>query len=245
MKRETVSVIEARDLCMIKNGSKIFEVERFILNKGETLAIVGPNGAGKTSFLQALALLDKPVRGTIFFNGEVVTRDKILRFRRRMAVVFQEPLLLDTTVQKNILTGLRIRGVPGKEAILRAEEWMKRLGIIHLAQRPAKHLSGGEAQRANLARALALKPEVLFLDEPFSALDYPTKKSLLGELGNLLKDSGISTIFVTHDYTEIPFLAERVAVMYNGKFVKTGTFEEVWGNDVRERRILAPWEDLE
>lgn len=234
-------MIVAENLRLQLGGREVLHIDRFTLPRGEVLALVGPNGAGKTSLLLTLALLQKPTSGVIRFDGVTANRHNVLQLRRRMAVVFQEPLLLDTTVEGNLMTALRIRGVPRREARARTEKWLARFGIAHLARRPVRQVSGGEAQRASLARAFALEPEVLFLDEPFAALDYPTRNALLGELGALLKDSGITTLFVTHDFTEIPYLTERVPVLYGGRIVKNGTVRDVFGDAALEHRAWVPW----
>lgn len=235
-------MIVAENLRLELGGREVLNVDHFALPRGEVLALVGPNGAGKTSLLLTLALLQKPTSGVIRFDGQVAGKDNLVELRRRMAVVFQEALLLDTTVEGNLMTALRIRRVPRREARSRTEKWLARFGIAHLARRPARQLSGGEAQRVNLARAFALEPEVLFLDEPFAALDYPTRNALLEELGALLRDTGITTLFVTHDYTEIPYLAERLAVMYAGQIVKSGTVRQVFGDEVLARKAWVPWD---
>ena len=161
------------------------------------------------------------------YGGVSVCHRDSFALRRRVAVVFPEPLLLDTTVLGNVLTGLRLRGVPRGEARRRAGAWLSRLGIAHLAHRSVRHLSGGEARRVSLARAFALEPEVLFLDEPFTALDYPTRCTLRRELGGLLRETGVTTLFITHDYRDLPGLAHRVAVMEGGRVVQLGTPEDV------------------
>lgn len=235
-------MVEAKNLRLCINGREIFEVESLRLNRGEVLALVGPNGAGKTSLLLTLAHLQKPTGGSITFDGEVANKHRLIALRRRMAVVFQEALLLNTTVEGNIMTALRIRGVPRRKAAVRAQKWLAHFGIAHLARHPARQLSGGEAQRVNLARAFALEPDVLFLDEPFAALDYPTRNELLRTLGKLLKETGTTTLFVTHDYTEIPFLAHRVAVMLNGKIIKEGKMEEVFSGEILKRISWVPWD---
>ena len=166
----------------------------------------------------------------------------ILSLRRRMAVVFQEALLIDSTVLRNVMIPLRIRGVPKDEAAERADRWLNRFGIAHLASRKARQLSGGEAQRTSLARAFALEPEFLFLDEPLGALDYPTRKALLSELGQILKNMNMTTLFVTHDFTEIPYVASKVAVLFEGRLVKYGTVREVFGEELLESKIWTPWE---
>lgn len=220
-------VIEARGILLCRGKKTILSVEEFSLRRGEVMALIGPNGAGKSTFLQVLALLQRPCTGDLFVLGERVTPKNELQLRRRMAVVFQEPLLLDASVYNNVASGLVLRGCPRGEVHRRAKEWLKRLGIEHLAPQPARTLSGGESQRVNLARAFALEPEILFLDEPFSALDYPTRKALIGELGALLKDTGTSALLVTHDYHEIQPLAGRVAVMLEGKIVQCAPLEEI------------------
>lgn len=236
-----MKMIVAENLVLRLGNQEIFRVDKLALARGEVLALVGPNGAGKTSLLLTLALLQKPTAGTVRFDGETANRHNLLALRRRLAVVFQEPLLLDTTVWGNVTTALRIRGIPRREANARAQKWLERFGIAHLARRPARHLSGGEAQRTSLARAFALEPEVLFLDEPFAALDLPTRNALLGELGGLLREAGVTALFVTHDYAEIPYVAERVAVMYGGRIVKNGTVREVFGEELLAQKVWVPW----
>lgn len=238
----TKSALQAENLRLIRGGREIFALDRFTLHQGEVLALVGPNGAGKSSLLLTLALLHRPTAGYLQVNGTPVTPRETLALRRQMAVVFQESLLLDTSVLHNVLTGLRLRGVPQAEARRRAEEWLERLGIAHLAPRSALNLSGGEAQRVSLARALALEPKILFLDEPFSALDYPTRNDLLDLMAGVLKETGLTTLFVTHDYTEIPRLTDQMAVMLNGRLIKRGAVRQIMGEMVLPGRIRAPWE---
>jgi tungstate transport system ATP-binding protein len=231
----------AENLSLNRGGRTIFHIERLGLHRGEVLALVGPNGAGKTSLLLTLALLQPPTTGNLIFKGSTLNGN-VLPLRRRMAVVFQDALLLDTTVFRNIMIPQRIRGVPKDEAAERAQKWLERFGIGHLAGRKARHLSGGEAQRTSLARAFALEPEFLFLDEPLGALDYPTRKALLSELGQILKDMNMTTLFVTHDFTEIPYLASMVAVLYEGRMVKYGTIREIFGEELLESKVWTPWE---
>ncbi|MCL6634558.1 MAG: ABC transporter ATP-binding protein, partial [Peptococcaceae bacterium] len=181
-----------------------------------------------------LALLQRPDSGELFINGERVVPQKELHIRRRMAVVFQEPLLLDTTVYQNVASGLFIRGHQKSEIDAKVREWLERLGIAAIAHRPARFLSGGESQRVSLARAFVLNPEVLFLDEPFSALDYPTRRSLIAELGDILRATRISTILVTHDYTEIPALANMVTVLLDGRVAQCCTPQELFARPASE-----------
>jgi tungstate transport system ATP-binding protein len=235
-------MIRAKGLQLRLGNRDILDIPEFNLPQGQVSALVGPNGAGKSSLLLTLALLQTPTQGAIFFAGQRVNQHNRLAVRRRLAVVFQEPLLLDTTVRGNLLTALRIRGVARREASVRADRWLERFGVLHLARQPAPTLSGGEAQRASLARAFALHPEALFLDEPFASLDYPTRTALLGELGEILREMNITTLFVTHDYSEIPALAQRVAVLYQGRMVRSGSVTEIFGNTFLERLTWVPWQ---
>lgn len=229
-------LVRVKDLAVRRDGRVVLEVPRLEVMRGEVLAIIGPNGAGKSTLLHTLALLLPPESGTIWFAGEAVGRGAdLVRFRRRMAVVFQEPLLLDTSVKDNVASGLRLRGVPRGTAGERASRWMKRFGIAELAGRSARKLSGGEAQRVSLARAFALEPELLLLDEPFSALDAPTRTALLDDFEEVLKESGVTTLFVTHDRTEAMRLGTRVAVMMDGRVAQTGRPEEVFCFPVNEK----------
>lgn len=236
-------LLAARNLRRVNSSREIFNIEYFSLDRGETLALVGPNGAGKTTLLLTLALLHQPTSGTIELDGITAGPNNILQLRRRMAVVFQESLLLDMSVISNLTTALRIRKVPGKIALARAQKWLDLFGVGHIASQQARSLSGGEAHRTSLARAFALEPDLLFLDEPFGSLDYPTRSSLLNDLGEILKNMNMTTLFVTHDYSEIPFLAEKTAVMYGGSLKKIGSNEEIFGKDFLRRSFWSPWAD--
>ncbi|SPF32367.1 ABC transporter related [Syntrophobacter sp. SbD1] len=236
------SILSARDLTMVRDGKQILDIGELNVDQGEVVAVVGPNGAGKSSLLLTLALLEKATSGTIRLFGEIAGNGNLLALRRRIALVFQDALLLDTTVKRNVTVPMRIRGIPPQEANTRADKWLNQFGIAELSSRRARHLSGGEAQRTSLARAFALEPEILFLDEPFSALDYPTRKSLLLELGQILKQMRLTTVFVTHDYTEIPYFSENVAVLYNGRIIRRGSVREIFGDEILERKICVPWD---
>ncbi len=198
------------------------------MRAGEVLAVVGPNGAGKSTLVQTMALLERPASGTVLYDGEPVA-GRELSYRRRMAVVFQEPLLLAGSVVENVALGLRLRGVGRAERTRRAHASLDRLGMGALAGRPAHALSGGEAQRASLARALALDPEVLLLDEPFAGLDPPSRARLLGDLAEVLHQRTFTTVFVTHDRDEALHLADQAAVLIGGRLRQHGPVDHVFG----------------
>ncbi len=223
----TAPRLSVRGLAVQRALRRIVDVPELDLMSGEVLAVVGPNGAGKSTLLRVMALLERPHQGRILFDGAPVNRHA-LAYRRRMAVVFQEALLLDTTVEGNVRSGLSLRGIPAGGQKRRAAEWLERFGIAHLASRSARTLSGGEAQRTSLARALVLEPEVLLLDEPFAALDAPTRQALIDDLDSVLTDTGTATVFVTHDRGEALRLGDRLAVLMDGRIRQIGAPEEIF-----------------
>jgi tungstate transport system ATP-binding protein len=221
--------LSLRDVTVRRGGRLVLDVPALDLAAGEVLAVLGPNGAGKSTLLQVMALLERPATGTVSVDGMRV-RGNALQMRRRMAMVLQEPLLLDGSVRDNVALGLRLRGVPRGERRRRADRWLERLGIAHLANRPAHALSGGEAQRASLARALALEPDVLLLDEPFSGLDAPARTRLIADLAALLRETGQTAVLVTHDRDEALRLGDRVAVLIGGHLRQVGPTAEVFSH---------------
>jgi len=149
-------------------------------------------------------------------------------------MVFQEPLLFDTTVFDNVASGLKIRKMKGPEIRSIVEAQLDRFGIAPLSRRSARTLSGGEAQRTSLARAFATHPEILFLDEPFSSLDPPTRESLVEDLERVLRETHITTLFATHDRMEALRLSDRISVMNKGKIVQIGSPDEVMNHPADE-----------
>ena len=195
---------------------------------------MGPNGAGKSTLLRVLGLLETPTAGTVRFRGEAVTPAQGLAVRRRMASVFQEPLLADATVFDNVAMGLRFRGITRAAARPRVQAWLERFGIAALADRQARTLSGGEAQRVALARALVVEPELLLLDEPFAALDQPTRETLIQDLRGVLRADRVTTVLVTHHRGEALALGDRPAVLIGGRILQ-GAAAEVFQAPDRKR----------
>jgi len=229
------SLLEAREISVTYYGRKVLDVPTLQVTPNKVLAIIGPNGSGKTTLLLCLSLLLKPTTGHILYQGHNVPDGaSLLEMRRRFAVVFQEPLLLNTTVWENVSLGLRLRGFSHQEIKNRARQWLERFGIDSLAQRSARTLSGGEAQRTSLARAFVLQPEILFLDEPFAALDAPTRQSLFGDMINILQETRCTTVMVTHDRNEAQTLSHQVAVIMNGQIVQYGSPREIFSSPAAE-----------
>jgi tungstate transport system ATP-binding protein len=227
--------VELRDVAVEVGGRQTLSIPQLAVQAGETLGIIGPNGAGKSTLLRVIALLQRPSRGELFFGGQRVDLGgNLLPYRRRLAVVLQDPLLLNTSVAENVALGLRFRGLERAESERRIAHWLDRLGVGHLRERRARTLSGGEAQRVSLARALVLQPELLLLDEPFSALDAPTRQSLVDDLGPILAETAVTTIFVTHDRSEALSLSDRLAVMVAGSIRQLDTPRRVFAAPVDE-----------
>jgi tungstate transport system ATP-binding protein len=232
---DSIPILETKNLEVNRGGAILIHVPSLLIQKGEILSLIGPNGAGKTTLLQTLSYLLKPFQGEIYFKGEKVNSNhSILEYRRKLAMVFQEPLLFDTTVFNNVASGLKIRGMQKSEIRKRVMEHLERFGISHLNDRSAKTLSGGEAQRTSLARAFAIQPEMLLLDEPFASLDPPTRESLIEDLERILRLTRTTTIFATHDRLEALRLSDRIAVMNDGKMLQIGSPQEVMNQPVDE-----------
>lgn len=229
------AILSARNLRVTRAGVTILDIPELMVREGEVLSLIGPNGAGKTTLLQNICHLHKQFEGEVLFRGKVIGKDyAISDYRRRVAMVFQEPLLFDTTVFKNVASGLKFRGVDKKEIEKRVAENLERFGIAHLRERSARTLSGGEAQRTSLARAFATKPEILFLDEPFASLDPPTREGLTHDLEKILMESQTTTISATHDRNEALRLSDRIAFMRSGKIEQLGTPAELVNRPVDE-----------
>ena len=207
----------AQNICWQQDGKTILNDIDFRLQRGEIVGLVGPNGSGKSSLLKILSFLENPTSGQLTFQGRKINRSVPLDIRRRMAVVFQESLLLNSTVYENVAAGLKIRGIAKRDINHKVENWLNSFGILHLINQSARSLSGGEAQRASLARAFVMEPDVLFLDEPFSALDTPTKESLIDDIERILSTTKTTAVIVSHDFRDILRLAMRAVVLINGR----------------------------
>jgi molybdate transport system ATP-binding protein len=195
------------------------------------LAVLGPNGAGKSTLLRVLAGLLPPDGGSVVLDGTTVWDDEgahVPAHRRALGMVFQDYLLFPhLSVTENVAFGLRTRGVRKADARTTAGAWLTRVGLDGLGGRRPGQLSGGQAQRAALARALVGDPRVLLLDEPLSALDARTRLTVRAELRRHLAEFAGSTVLVTHDPVDAMALADRVVVVEDGGVVQAGTPAEV------------------
>jgi tungstate transport system ATP-binding protein len=234
----TGALLELRDIEVHAGSRCILEVRRLAIGAGSTTAVLGANGAGKSTLLRVAGALLTPHAGRVLLDAApAVQRD----IRRATAAVLQRPLLRRGSVRANAETGLRFRSVPRAAARQRAEAWLERLGILHLAERQAHTLSGGEAQRVSLARALAVSPRLLLLDEPFAGLDTPTRGELLADVRELLAETSTAALLVTHDRHEAAALADEVAVLHAGALRQHGPASEVLDapSDAQCARLLG------
>jgi glycine betaine/proline transport system ATP-binding protein len=204
----------------------------FEVNEGEIFVIMGLSGSGKSTLIRCLNLLNKPTEGKIFVDGENIVdydKDKLRIFRQdKVAMVFQHfGLFTHRTVIDNVVYGLEIKGIDTKERYEIAKKTLESVGLCGWEDKYPNELSGGMQQRVGLARALANDPDILLMDEPFSALDPLIKREMQQELLEIQSRLKKTIIFITHDINEAFKLGERVAIMKDGIIEQIGTPEEI------------------
>ena len=198
------------------------------VRKGEFSVLLGPSGCGKTTLLRIVAGLERADAGKVILAEQDVTF--LPPRRRNIAMVFQNYAIFPhMKVYDNIAFGLRMKKFSKDETHRRVEEAMELMHISPLSKRLSSQLSGGQRQRVAVARALAMKPEVLLMDEPLSNLDALLRLEMRAELKNLLHAAGTTTLYVTHDQTEAMSLADRIAVMYNGQLIQYAPVQDIYG----------------
>lgn len=197
------------------------------IDEGEFVTLLGPSGCGKTTLLNLMAGFAEADGGEIFIDGDLVT--EIPPYQREIGIVFQNYALFPhMTVEKNVGYGLRMRGVPKAEIAERVEQALALVKLSGYGHRKPRELSGGQQQRVALARALVIRPKVLLLDEPFSALDKNLRLSMQVELKAIQRKLGVTTVFVTHDQGEALSMSDRVVVMSAGHVRQIGTPDEIY-----------------
>jgi ABC-type Fe3+/spermidine/putrescine transport system ATPase subunit len=222
-----VSRVEAAGLTKRYGAAAALDEVSIAFPEGRLFALLGPSGSGKTTLLRSIAGFVRPDRGEIRFDGEPV--QGVPPHRRGIGMVFQSYALFPhLSVADNVAFGLAVRGVPRRDI---AREVGDALGLVRLTgleRRRPRQLSGGQQQRVALARALVTRPRVLLLDEPLSALDRRLRQAMQLELRALVRRVGITTILVTHDQEEALTMADRIAVLAEGRVVQEGTPREVY-----------------
>ncbi len=218
-------MLEIRDLRVDLREFHIY-VPHLRVADGEYMVIVGPTGAGKTVLLETIAGFHETSHGEIILNGENIVHK--MPHKRRVSMVYQDYMLFPhMTVAKNIGYPLKIRGLPWEKKV---RKLAKKLDIENLLNRYPATLSGGEKQRVALARAVITEPQLLLLDEPFSALDPEMRNSARVFIGEFLRDLEISTLHVSHDFTDAWVLGTKLGVMHLGRLIQQGNVEEVFAN---------------
>lgn len=207
----------------------------FRVAPGETFVVMGLSGSGKSTLIRCLSRLIEPTQGEVLLDGEdlLAMDDTALRAvrRGRMSMVFQHfGLFPHRKVIDNIAYGLEIQGIPKAKRIERATEVLDIVGLAGWAEHYPQQLSGGMQQRVGLARALAVNPEILLFDEPFSALDPLIRREMQDELIRLQESMNRTIVFITHDFAEALRLGDRIAIMKDGAFDQVGTPEEIIAN---------------
>ncbi len=197
------------------------------IEEGEFFALLGPSGCGKTTTLRVIAGFEDPTSGDVLLRGRQVRG--IPSFHRPVNTVFQDYALFPhMNVLQNVLFGLRMARVPADEARKRAEEALEMVRLPHVGKRKPLALSGGQRQRVALARALVNRPAVLLLDEPLGALDLKLRKAMQFELKQLQQKVGITFVYVTHDQEEALTMADRIAVMSDGRVLQVGRPDDIY-----------------
>jgi ABC-type Fe3+/spermidine/putrescine transport system ATPase subunit len=235
------TVLSLRGVRHRRGGRVVLDVAELSVPEGERLAVLGPNGAGKTTLLRLLAAVESPSEGLIRYDGAAPSSQNLVALRRRIALVTQQPGLLSGTAARNVELPLAWRGVPRAERRARALAALERVAVAHLAQRRAQTLSGGEAQRVNLARALVTEPELLLLDEPSASLDPEARADLLTDVDRATADRVTTVVHVSHRVEEALRLADRVAVLVDGHVRQVGPATDVLRHpaDARVARLMG------
>lgn len=212
-------IIEIKDMTWVQRGQTILNIPYFSMEAGESFSLMGHNGAGKSSLLLVMAGLLSPTCGTVSLFGKELKDIPSLELHRRVAVVFQKPMMLNLNVMEILELGLRFRGIKRKERYAKIEPWLEKMHLTHLIKRRAKLLSGGEAQRVAIVQALVVEPEIIFLDEPFANLDKKIRRELMNDIRPLLVSRKVTTIMVTHGRGEALAMSDSIYYMENGEIL--------------------------
>ena len=219
------SILATDHLSRSVNGVTLVNDITVQVRAGEVLAVVGPSGSGKSSFLRLLNRLDEPTSGTVFLEGIDYREFPPRELRRKVGMVTQQAFMFPGTVAQNLSFGPRQRGESLSDT--RAEKLLTRVGLPGYGARDVVNLSGGEAQRVSLARALANSPVALLLDEPTSSLDDVARSGVESLIREIIHDCRLTCVVVTHDVSQAARLANRVMLLESGRATRIGSVEEV------------------
>jgi tungstate transport system ATP-binding protein len=231
------SIFSISSLTKLYGDKKVLDIEELELEEGRITGIIGPSGAGKSTLLYILNGLEKASGGRIVFGGKEMKNELDLETRRQMTMVFQRPTVFNTSVYDNIAYGLKLRGINNSEAKARVDELAKLIGLEDKLQQRAATLSGGEAQRLSLARAIIHRPKVLLLDEPTANLD-PANVAMIEKLVFYTKEEhGTSVVMITHNMFQAKRISEKLVFLLNGSIVECGDTNEVFGGPKDSRTL--------
>lgn len=215
--RQTVTEIKIENLCIRfpdhNSEEPITALQNVNLDikQGEFISLLGPSGCGKTTLLRAIADLQKVTSGSITVRGQ---SPREIRLQKKFGIVFQSPVLYDwRTVRRNVCMPMELMGMPKKDRVARVTKMLELVGLLEFGKQYPHELSGGMQQRVGIARALAIRPEILLMDEPFSALDEFTKEKLHLDVLRIWRRTNKTVLFVTHNIQEAVFLSDRVVVL--------------------------------
>lgn len=215
-------------------GSLIINDLSLAVDEGDFISLLGPSGCGKSTLLKTIAGINEVYSGSIKLDGEIIN-DKPA-YKRGAVIVFQDMRLFpNMNVAENVAYPLRIQGMSKADRMEKASEYLAYVRLEGMEGRRTHSLSGGQQQRVALARALAARPKLLLLDEPFSSLDENLREDMRKLVNDLHRQFGMTTIMVTHDRQEALSMADKVAVMFDGQIVQTGSPKEILYNTQNER----------
>ncbi|WP_208978532.1 ABC transporter ATP-binding protein [Pseudovibrio denitrificans] len=226
--------VQLKNLSKVFSGAPAVDAINLDVACGEFLVLLGPSGCGKTTSLRMVCGLEQPTSGSIWFNGQDVTNLPVQK--RKVGLVSQRfGLFPHMTVEQNVAFGLSVRGMPAEEQMRQVGEMLEIVRLSAFAKRFPSQLSGGQMQRVAIARTLVTKPEVLLLDEPMASLDTLLRSEMRQFIRDLHDEYGMTTLLVTHDQIEAMDLADRIAVMFDGKVAQLAAPDEIYQRPANEQ----------
>lgn len=228
-----MSYVIAENLTKSFGQNQVFSDIQFTIEKGEFITLLGPSGCGKSTLLRCIAGLEQPDSGELYINRQNITHQPAQQ--RGVGMVFQSYALFpNMTVAENIAFGLKMRKVSATERNKAVCEVIDMVELQGKENQYPHQLSGGQRQRVALARALVMKPQILLLDEPLSALDARIRKHLRQQIREIQRELGLTTIFVTHDQDEAMIMSDRIFLMNKGAIIQSDTAENIYTQPATE-----------